>query len=129
MKKALIVALMMVAGIAQAQQDCSPVVDAIQKSIAPTMKDPGSIQLRNIKFYQYTDEKGKDSFMAMGELNGKNSYGGYVGFMPFGINLLSTPKGPFAFAHVIANSPVNSKVMDQIFTAQLNNAKLVCTQQ
>ena len=129
MKKTLIVALMMVAGIAQAQQDCSPVVEAIQKSIAPTMKDPGSIQLRNIKYYQYTDEKGKDAFMAIGELNGKNSYGGYVGFRPFGINLLDTPKGPFAFAHVVANSSINSKVMDQIFTTRLTDAKLVCAQQ
>ena len=129
MKKTLIVALMMVAGIAQAQQDCLPVVEAIQKSLASTMKDPGSIQLRNIKYYQYTNEKGEDAFMAMGEINGKNSYGGYVGFRPFGINLFDTPKGPFAFAHVVANSSINSKVLDQIFTAKMNTAKLLCDQQ
>ena len=129
MKKVMIAVLMTMAGVVQAQQDCSPVVEAIQKSIAPALKDPGSIQLRNIKYYQYVDEKGEDSFIAMGEINGKNSYGGYVGFTPFGINLLNTSKGPFAFAHVIANSPVNSKVMDRFFTPRLNNAKLVCAQQ
>jgi hypothetical protein len=42
------------------------------------LKDPGSAQFRNVRVVPY-----KNGRVVCGEVNGKNSYGGYVGFTPF----------------------------------------------
>ena len=128
MKKILIVSLLSLAGIAHAiTDDCSIVESSIRTSMSTKMKDPDSVQFRNIKFYRY-DNNGKDSYVATGEVNGKNSYGGYVGFAPFGINILDTPKGPFAFLDIIVNSRMNANIYDKSF-GWINpiTATLICS--
>lgn len=55
--------------------------DAIKKAqeaVANSLKDPGSAQFRNVRLKPYLDGQ-----VVCGEVNGKNSYGGYVGFSPF----------------------------------------------
>ncbi len=50
----------------------SQAVVAAKQAIETTMKDPLSVQYRNVKEYS--------SGTVCGEFNGKNSMGGYVGF-------------------------------------------------
>jgi len=54
------------------------VIEKGKKAIADTLKDPASTQFRNVRLVQYLD-----GAVICGELNGKNSYGGYVGFRDF----------------------------------------------
>lgn len=49
-----------------------------QAAVASLLKDPGSAQFRNVRINAYGDGK-----VICGEVNAKNSYGGYVGFSPF----------------------------------------------
>ncbi|MFD1795324.1 hypothetical protein FQV27_08715 [Paracoccus aurantiacus] len=52
----------------------------IQSTIIDGMKDPASAQLRNLVAYDLSDGQGR---AICGEVNGKNAFGGYVGFQPF----------------------------------------------
>jgi hypothetical protein len=129
MKKTLFVALMVIAGFAQAQESCTNVVAEVSKAVSANLKDPSSTMIRNLKFYQYKDNKGQDAFMAVGEVNGKNSYGGYAGFTPFGIHVMKFPEGKmFAYMPVIANTSVNVAVVEKIFVSNIRSATLVCSQ-
>ncbi|MGH8123618.1 MAG: hypothetical protein ACREPT_12700 [Rudaea sp.] len=50
-----------------------------KKLVADSMKDPSSVQFRNMR-------RKNDSYnIVCGEVNAKNGYGGYVGFVPFEI--------------------------------------------
>lgn len=46
--------------------------------ISERMKDPGSVQFRGVAIYT-----GAGSPVVCGEVNAKNSFGGYSGFQPF----------------------------------------------
>lgn len=61
----------------------SSAIASAKKAVARSLKDPGSAQFRNVRVVPY----GEGSVIC-GEVNGKNSYGGYVGFKSFvsGIN-------------------------------------------
>jgi len=48
------------------------------------MKDPGSTQFRNVRVVTHSDGK-----LVCGEINAKNSYGGYVGFSLFAASPMS----------------------------------------
>ncbi len=61
------------------------VIEAAKKSLADTLKDPSSAQFRNVRFVEYLD-----GVVICGEVNGKNSYGGYVGFKDFVASSLSS---------------------------------------
>lgn len=52
---------------------------AITQAIKDQVKDPDSVKLRGVM--AQVDDKGLTFFC--GEVNAKNSYGGYVGFKPF----------------------------------------------
>ncbi|NHF73358.1 hypothetical protein [Paracoccus xiamenensis] len=52
----------------------------IQSAIIDGLKDPGAAQLRNLVAYDLSDGQGR---AICGELNGKNSFGAYVGYRPF----------------------------------------------
>lgn len=49
-----------------------------KRIVAAGLKDPSTVQFRNVRAYKRTGA-------VCGEYNAKNSYGGYVGFAPFGI--------------------------------------------
>lgn len=53
-------------------------VEQAKKALAETLKDPSSAQFRNVRLTPY-----KDGNVICGEVNAKNSYGGYVGFKSF----------------------------------------------
>lgn len=56
-------------------------IAAAQKGVRDEMKDPGSAEFRNVKVYPKGGAKTMTT--VCGEVNAKNSYGGYVGFRPF----------------------------------------------
>lgn len=62
--------------------------DFLVEAIKGSMKDPDSLQLRSVQEFTETmkHEGGIEnviSYTLCGEMNAKNSYGGYVGFKPF----------------------------------------------
>lgn len=71
-----------VAMLSMAQESTSTFVTEATLSLKNNMKDPDSTQFRNLREITNTvNEK-----VLCGEVNSKNSYGGYVGFMPFSYN-------------------------------------------
>jgi hypothetical protein len=53
--------------------------DAAEKLVADQMRDPASAQFREVKVVKQQD----GSEAVCGEVNGKNAFGGYVGFRGF----------------------------------------------
>ena len=53
-------------------------IEASVDAIRNRMKDPASAQFRNVRLRPYGSGQ-----VVCGEVNAKNSYGGYVGFVPF----------------------------------------------
>jgi len=53
---------------------CGSTTKATER-VATSLRDPSSVQFRNVK-------RGADGLVC-GEVNEKNAYGGYVGFVPF----------------------------------------------
>lgn len=51
--------------------------------ITKDLKDPDSAKFRNEFIRKFTNPEGKAIFMVCGEINAKNSYGGYTGFTPY----------------------------------------------
>ncbi|WP_070401292.1 hypothetical protein [Hydrogenophaga sp. PML113] len=61
-------------------QDEAQVIADTQRLVSDRLKDPGSAQFRNVRVQQYLQGPLK---IICGEINAKNSYGGYVGFRQF----------------------------------------------
>ena len=55
---------------------------AVMAAVAALMKDPDSVQFRNVQTVVYNTEVGRSAYVC-GEFNAKNSYGGYVGYRRF----------------------------------------------
>jgi hypothetical protein len=73
---------------------------AIEKAkiiVADSLKDPSSAQFRNVRIADYQNKK-----VICGEVNGKNSYGGYAGFSLFvsGISLASIYSSESRYADI-----------------------------
>ncbi len=56
-------------------------IDSAKTSIADRFKDPGAVQFRNV--VAYGKNKPLEISIICGQVNGKNSYGAYVGFRRF----------------------------------------------
>lgn len=54
------------------------VLRKVQSLVSYEMKDPDSAKFRNLRFVKYNEKT-----VVCGEVNAKNSYGGYVGFENF----------------------------------------------
>lgn len=50
-----------------------------QRAVADQLRDPQAAQFRNVRAIR--DQDGDEALC--GEVNGKNAYGGYIGFQPF----------------------------------------------
>lgn len=75
---------------AGAQADHADMVAKLKAGLTREFKDPGSAQYRNLIL------SGKSGVYSLcGEVNGKNSYGAYVGFRRFFISGTASPGGPF----------------------------------
>jgi hypothetical protein len=59
------------------------ITKSLRNFLVTDFKDPSSPQFRNVVLRQSKD---KVSFYLCGEVNGKNSYGGYIGFRRFVVN-------------------------------------------
>ena len=55
-------------------------INKYREQVVGILKDPSSAQFRNLRLV--TGEGGE---ALCGEINGKNSYGGYIGFVPFAV--------------------------------------------
>jgi len=53
-------------------------IELAKESLTRSLKDPGSAQFRNVRLVDFDEGK-----VICGEINAKNSYGGYVGFKRF----------------------------------------------
>lgn len=85
MKLTLIAALLAFSSIAQAQSEDAVLFDDAKAVVSAGFKDPSSAQFRNLRTVELTS-----AIAVCGEVNAKNSYGGYVGFVQFSkVNKLS----------------------------------------
>lgn len=74
--------------------------DTAMGAVRDKMKDPGSVQFRNVKSLKYNG-----GVLLCGEFNAKNGYGAYTGYQPFiagGMGVLM-PSDSSAAVYVIAN--------------------------
>lgn len=81
-------------------------------AIASDLKDPGSMQTRNLKAYQTQDGER----LICGEYNARNSFGGYTGFSPFYIRT----RGGAIVTYSAYNS--NDTFLNATVTASCNEA-------
>lgn len=84
------------------------VLDKGTKAIAANLKDPGSANFRNVRLVKYLD-----SAVICGEVNAKNSYGGYVGFKDFvagtsGGSMRSSDQAKYAAITAAANTGIDT---------------------
>jgi hypothetical protein len=57
-------------------------IEAAKADVRGKLKDPDSANFRNLTIHSGADPKDGTLYVC-GEVNSKNSYGGYAGFMPF----------------------------------------------
>jgi hypothetical protein len=58
-------------------------IKKVKSVTAYRLKDPASAQFRNIRRIEQTRQDGSVTELICGEVNGKNSFGGYTGFTTF----------------------------------------------
>ncbi len=75
---ALILAAAAAAATATAQEPYSEEIAAVKALIERQLKDPASAQYRDVRAFDQTG-----TVMVCGDVNAKNSYGGYTGFEGF----------------------------------------------
>lgn len=64
-----------------------------KEDVAQSLKDPSSAQFRNMRFVANKDDVGSTSSgYVCGELNGKNSFGAYVGFERIYVYVKAEPR-------------------------------------
>ena len=83
------------------------VMEKGKKAIADSLKDPSSAQFRNVRLVEYLD-----GVVVCGDVNGKNSYGGYVGFTNFvsgtsSGTMRSTDSDKYAEITIVANTGID----------------------
>jgi hypothetical protein len=87
--RAIIAAASLLAACAPAIIESEPAsltsrnIAEIKSKAAYSLKDPGSAQFRNIRATIKTRETGTRFTLVCGEINGRNSFGGYAGFTTF----------------------------------------------
>lgn len=62
-------------GAGKSQTDA---IEAAKKTVAAKLKDPEAARFQNLRMVTYAEGN-----LVCGEVNGKNSYGAYVGYRPF----------------------------------------------
>jgi hypothetical protein len=67
---------------ATAQSREAKIVALAQKNVRDKLKDPDSANFRNVELHAGAKPEAGSVYVC-GEVNSKNSYGGYVGFRPF----------------------------------------------
>lgn len=80
--------------------------DAAKEAAAYGLKDPDSAKFRNVRLVDFNGGQ-----IVCGEINGKNSYGAYVGYVPFVASpkeatLMESEQGQRAVAGAAANAGI-----------------------
>lgn len=65
--------------------DTAAYTAAAREHYRRVLKDPDAAQFRNLFVAEYTTKYGTKITILCGEVNAKNSYGGYVGFRSFAV--------------------------------------------
>lgn len=82
-------------------------IASAQKAVADSLKDPESARFRNVKVKPYLE-----GHIVCGEVNGKNSYGAYVGFRPFAASptaaVIQSTGSRYASTDELANTGLRS---------------------
>ncbi|MET0917632.1 MAG: hypothetical protein ABWY07_04305 [Burkholderiales bacterium] len=86
-------------------------------SLVRAYKDPGSAQFRDTYVIRWNDH-GREVYSLCGEVNAKNSYGAYVGFRPFFVDML--PSGELSPSSALNVNPT----MKERFAIDLCTGKL-----
>jgi hypothetical protein len=71
------------AGGAKSKPNSDPVIEKAKAAILAKLKDPGSAQFGPIQRAMRPNMRGEPTDTICGTVNAKNSYGGYIGAMPF----------------------------------------------
>jgi hypothetical protein len=74
---------------ASSDESFKELTKSLKNFLVTDFKDPSSPQFRNVVLRQSSD---KISFHLCGEVNGKNSYGGYIGFRRFVVSYRTDKK-------------------------------------
>lgn len=74
----------------------SSTYDYGRDALRAELKDPNSLNTRNLTFRGHRTEDGGMAGAVCGEYNAKNSYGGYNGFAHFVVQIKVDDKGKFA---------------------------------
>lgn len=61
----------------------NPMEQEGRAAVLATLKDPGSAQFQKVSVRQATNKRGEPFPVVCGEVNAKNSFGGYIGFAPW----------------------------------------------
>lgn len=69
-------------------------INKAKQGVKEQMKDPSSVQFRNVHGYK---KGGNDAVLICGEVNAKNSFGGYTGFHYF----------TYLSGHLFVNKPAD----------------------
>lgn len=81
--------------LAQNSANYSAIVKQAKMLAAKDLRDPDSARFRNLGVYRWTT--GKGGIAVCGDINGKNSFGGYVGYRGFvvygGVAVIEEPDG------------------------------------
>ena len=91
-------------------------ISAAEQAIADTLKDPLAAQFRSVTGYA-----APNGVAVCGQVNGKNSYGGYVGFKRFYV-LLHDNGGTYATsgAYLEGPNPVDAQLYEGFFPGCLH---------
>ncbi|HFT7037083.1 TPA: hypothetical protein ACXE54_003484 [Klebsiella michiganensis] len=109
MKRALL--LIAIIALAGCKPSADKAIELAKKEIAADTRDPDSSKFRYVRFIQ--KEEAQDGAIVgyvCGQINGKNAFGAYSGFVPFMLEIKMKSKGTFS------NSVTYSVYGKQIFT-------------
>lgn len=101
--KVAAIVLLATTSLAQARELTGAEKSLVSKSLARNLKDPQAAQFRWLPFTP--DASGATPYCGM--VNGKNSYGAYIGFVPFQA-MVMTKQGKITGATMLAFGPPNT---------------------
>lgn len=80
-------------------------IENAKRVVADSLRDPSSAQFRNVRVVPF----GQGSVIC-GEVNGKNAYGGYVGFVPFAAGVAGAQMASYTSRHHEINAAANAGI-------------------
>ena len=89
---------------------------SLKGAISARLKDPSSAQYRGIRAQSRTLSNGKNPILVCGEVNSKNSLGGYAGFTPFSAVIVN---GQVDRVDIASNTGVPSPAMVRSLCSQI----------